>query len=229
MIRQNSFELYFQSKTEELRKKILQANSEPILLNKTINNKPLYLMCSVLDYDEAQKDKGNSNLLKLKEILNAKYMLLTTVFVGKKEKYNKERLSTIGFHRFNLTEENIVVNGALLQNVDLRKMIEKKGEHLANSYDYWKNKYMSIGVEPQYRKQGIGGFMIAASIIALDLHGGKLIETLHLLDPAINVWKNFGVGGELIKMGDTIMETNPSPIKSILSHPHMEQAISEFI
>jgi hypothetical protein len=240
LLRKNTLETDLQPKTKELRERIIQANGRPILLKASpYPNRSLYLMVSSLEYEPIERNKkdGRNWRDSFKGVPTSRCMVLTSVFVEKTNGEGKKNLSPIGFNNSQIVNGCEVVGGysKILPPVQIKRILDKEGEILQKSYDYWKDKYrFCFYLDSHYQKHDIGSFMLIASMTVLNLRGGKTLGFSQFLEPSIKTFGKFGeVSGNISvdKEGKPIMVVKSGSIiiRNITDNPYAERVISKFI
>lgn len=228
--RSNAEEEKSRSKVAELRNKIIQANGQPFLLRKTSDQgEPLYLMVSSSEYDPIEEWEGGG----WNGIPTSRCMVLVNAFVEKADADGKKQLLPIGFNDSQIVEGDNVINGAM-PTAEIDKLIRTGGEPIKRAYNYWKDRAVSFGVESSYQKQGLGSFMLAASMIVLDEYGARRISNMILLEPAMKTWGKFGVTeGRRTEglAGRSILQLDPNKytVQGFIDNPYTEQIVAAFI
>jgi len=97
-----------------------------------------------------------------------------------------------------------------MQNGGFSKMNEMRAKGIITTEDQWN--------EPIYQNYGLGGLMVAASLLVLQRYGVETVKFISLTEPAIKTWGKFGYQGQANML-----------VEELVRSPQVDKSIEPFI
>ncbi len=206
---------------EQLKKEIEGANGKPIVLKKNIDGKPLFLQVLSEDYKLKPKGLFDDDWESLHPLRN-----VTSINILIREDGNFSNIAHYDWVSRYDRKNRKNVAGAVRDAPTLPEL--EKNDIFQNVFKSRYSSHSTFIVMPDYQGKGIGSFMLATAVVAMDIKGVTEINEGVLLSDAIGVWRNFGV--EVVSSGkENPGIREPVSVKKIIKNPHTAKIISEFI
>lgn len=230
-----------ENKIEELKRKIKEAGDNLIRLRKkSISGNPLFLMVTHREFepypDALERYRKHADTKTGYYLEPIRGVCWLTMF---EEREGGNRIP-VARYWWSIRGETFAQRYALGSGnrsllLEDRNEIANSNPDVARAESLWSDNEDSFLVDDGYQKQGIGTFMLSASVAAMDAFGIRRFQPTALLVPSAQLWSRAG----LITLEDNkgpdweIFYMHPSDkyihVKDALAKPLIQDSISEFV
>lgn len=219
------------TKVVELQKKILEANGRPIRLGKTVKDRPLFLSVDNQRFTSHPEEAKFLEMPHYDPSLVPNQPVDGIAFINILTGDDENNLKPVGRYYWFLRGDTACGGSGPFQQQYLSELGVKQSDEFKKGLEWWDNSMTTTKVDEDFREQGIGGFMLAASLANLDQLGFKKFDPWNLTPDARKLWSRFWEWDK-VKMESTFSvrpDSSNISVQDLLAKPVVEQAVAHFL